>query len=267
MSGARASPRTVSFGTKICIEAPMTGSQKKAALAEPEQRGQSEGRALMLVARESLTRVDFMRFSRPGNRRFALPTRGSLIRQNDRGRLLPLQQSYANRLPAASEPVVTSRGMALYPLSFRSQRMSVDRSRFACRILAVLLPTAVVAQQPAQPLPLKHAAEATTAPITPADLMTRVYIFADDSMMGREVGTPYNLKGTAYIERELRRIGLQPGGDSGTFFQNLPIFNRVLAPGATFTVDDKKFSAGTDFIPRDNSVFGKVRSLDGVTAV
>jgi hypothetical protein len=145
--------------------------------------------------------------------------------------------------------------------------MLVDRARFVCRILAVFLPTALIAQQPAQPLPLKHAPEPTTAAITPADLMTRLYIFADDSMMGREVGTPYNLKGTAYIERELRRMGLQPGGDSGTFFQNLPIFNRALAPGATFTVDEKKFSAGTDYVPRDNSVFGKVRSLDGVTAV
>ena len=145
--------------------------------------------------------------------------------------------------------------------------MFVDRARFVCRILAVLLPTVVGAQQPRQPLPLKHAPQPTAAAITPADLMTRVYIFADDSMMGREVGTPYNLKGTAYIERELRRIGLQPAGDSGTFFQNLPIFNRVIAPGGSLTVDEKKFAAGTDYVPRDNTVFGKVRSLDGVTAV
>src|SRR5258705_421022 len=50
-------------------------------------------------------------------------------------------------------------------------------------------------------LPLKLAPRPTTAPITSADLMTRLYIFADDSMMGRQVGTEYNLKGTAYIGR------------------------------------------------------------------
>ena len=144
--------------------------------------------------------------------------------------------------------------------------MFVDRVRFVGRVLVALSPTLGFAQQPAQSLPLKRAPQPTTAAITPADLMTRVYIFADDSMMGREVGTENNLKGTAYIEREVRRIGLVPAGDSGTFFQNLPIFNRSLAPGS-LTVDDKKFAAGVDYVPRDNSVFGKVRSLDGVSAV
>ena len=42
---------------------------------------------------------------------------------------------------------------------------------------------------PVASLPHKHAPQPTTANITAADLMTRLYIFADDSMMGREVGT------------------------------------------------------------------------------
>ena len=58
--------------------------------------------------------------------------------------------------------------------------------------------------------------------------MTRLYIFADDSMMGRQVGTEYNLKGTAYIEREVRRLGLQPAGDNGGYFQNLPLYAYTL---------------------------------------
>ncbi|HZF68187.1 MAG TPA: hypothetical protein VEZ47_09125, partial [Gemmatirosa sp.] len=53
-------------------------------------------------------------------------------------------------------------------------------------------------------LPLKHAPRPTTAGITEADLMTRLYIFADDSMLGREAGTEGNLKGAAYIARELQ---------------------------------------------------------------
>ena len=113
-------------------------------------------------------------------------------------------------------------------------------------------------------LPLKHAPQPTTPAITAGDLMTRLYIFADDSMMGREVGTPYHLKATAYIEREVRRLGLVPGGDSGTYFQNLPVFSHPLAAGNTITVDDKTFAGRKDYVPRDNSVFGKVRSFDGV---
>ena len=115
--------------------------------------------------------------------------------------------------------------------------------------------------------PLKHAPQPTTAAITPADLMTRLYIFADDSMMGREVGTEYNLKGTAYIEREVRRMGLQPAGDSGTFFQNLPIVNTAASPMGTLSVDGATFTALKDFVPRDNSVFGKVRPLDGTQVI
>jgi hypothetical protein len=145
--------------------------------------------------------------------------------------------------------------------------MFVDRARFVSRMLVVLLPTIGFAQPPAKSLPLKRAPQPTGSAISPNDLMTRVYIFADDSMMGREVGTPSHLKATAYIEREVRRIGLTPAGDNGGFFQDLPIFDRQLAPGGTLTVDDKKFAGGVDYVPRDNSVFGKVKSIDGVQVV
>src|SRR5690348_8244616 len=38
-------------------------------------------------------------------------------------------------------------------------------------------------------LPLKHMPEPTSPAISAGDLMTRLYVFADDSMMGRETGT------------------------------------------------------------------------------
>jgi Peptidase family M28 len=62
----------------------------------------------------------------------------------------------------------------------------------------------------------------TESAITANDLRTRLYQFADDSMQGRRIGEPGNLKGTAYIAEEFRRLGLKPGGDNGTYFQNLP---------------------------------------------
>src|SRR5947209_10569654 len=98
-------------------------------------------------------------------------------------------------------------------------------------VLLAALPAALAAQAarpvsgaPAAPLPLKLPPRPTAPEISARDLMTRLYIFADDSMMGREVGTEYNLKGTAYIEREVRRLGLVPAGDGGTYFQNIPLF-------------------------------------------
>src|SRR6476659_5833457 len=117
-------------------------------------------------------------------------------------------------------------------------------------------------------LPLKHAPQPTTPAITAADLMTRLYIFADDSMMGREVGSPYHLKATAYIEAEARRLGLLPAGDSGTYFQNLPVFDHSLSPKTSIAIGGKSFAVGTDFVPRDNSLFGgTVRSIDNTQVI
>ena len=55
-------------------------------------------------------------------------------------------------------------------------------------------------------LPLKFVGPPTTGAITPLDLMTRLYKFADDSMMGRLAGTPWNDKGTDYIASEVKRL-------------------------------------------------------------
>jgi len=78
------------------------------------------------------------------------------------------------------------------------------------------------------PLPLKHAPKPTTGAITSQDLMTRLYIFADDSLMGRDVGTEGHFKATAYLAAEAKRMGLKPAGDSGTYFQTLPMAQRTV---------------------------------------
>ena len=116
------------------------------------------------------------------------------------------------------------------------------------------VPEATPAPEPAPvtgPLPLKHAPRPTTPAITPADLMTRLYIFADDSMMGRAAGTVHHDKGVEYIARELRRLGLQPAGENGTYFQHIPLVIRNLTSGSSITVDGRTFAPGRDFIARD----------------
>src|SRR5471032_1382187 len=87
--------------------------------------------------------------------------------------------------------------------------------------LATALPCALTAQS-GRELPIKYVGPATKTEITAGDLMTRLYIFADDSMMGRQVGTIYNNKGTDYIAAEVQKLGLKPGGENGGYFQTLP---------------------------------------------
>src|SRR5262245_46425753 len=136
--------------------------------------------------------------------------------------------------------------------------MTLVRSKlFAFRSAALVagaaaLPRLAAAQAAPRELPLKHAPEPTSAAISAADLMTRLYIFADDSMMGRRVGTEGHQKSTAYIEREVRRLGLVPAGDSGTYFQNLPVVSRTMVGAQTLTAGGTTFKPWVDYLPRDN---------------
>jgi hypothetical protein len=62
----------------------------------------------------------------------------------------------------------------------------------------------------------------TSAAITARDLELRLTAFAHDSMMGREAGTIWNVKATDWVAAQFAKYGLEPAGDSGTFFQTVP---------------------------------------------
>jgi hypothetical protein len=70
--------------------------------------------------------------------------------------------------------------------------------------------------------PATWAPRPTETAITANDLRTRLYQIADDSMQGRRTGEIGNYKATAYIASEFKRLGLEPAGDNGTYFQILP---------------------------------------------
>ncbi len=114
------------------------------------------------------------------------------------------------------------------------------------------------------PLPLKYQGGPTVAAITACDLMARLYIFADDSMLGREVGTPAHLRATAYIEHEVRALGLKPAGDSGGYFQNIPVTARTFDSASTITVAGSIFHGATDFVAATS---GRVHQLVDVGVV
>jgi Peptidase family M28 len=141
--------------------------------------------------------------------------------------------------------------------------MSVYRRCLTIATLTATTSAACARAQQQTPAGQPNGDGATAAAITSADLRTRVGIFAHDSMMGRPAGTPWNDKGTDYIARELARLGLQPAGENGTFFQAV-MARRTLAADATLAVDGRTFTAWRDFLPRDPADFGGVqRDLSG----
>ena len=85
----------------------------------------------------------------------------------------------------------------------------------------------------------------TSSEITARDLMTRLYIFADDSMQGRRTGTEGYARGAAYIVSELERIGAQPAGEDG-YLQHVPFGVRRLNVQQPLTLGNNTFALGTD---------------------
>jgi len=116
-----------------------------------------------------------------------------------------------------------------------------------------------------QALPMKHTGKPTQTAISQADLMTRIYIFADDSMMGRRAGSEGDTRGTAYIEREVRRLGLVPGGDNGTFFQAVPLYNRSVDMTSTLAADETALVVAQDYFPLHPG--GRPASLNGAQVI
>lgn len=87
--------------------------------------------------------------------------------------------------------------------------------RLPLLFLAIALPTSLSAQTKAQ--------RAGAATITEADVMRRIHVIAHDSMGGRDTPSRGLDQTAAWIAAEFKRLGLAPGGDSGSFLQRYPI--------------------------------------------
>ena len=123
--------------------------------------------------------------------------------------------------------------------------------RRSSRATIAAFAVAACAKTPATtPAPSAAPAPSPSA-ISAADLRARLYAYADDSMRGRQAGTIDNIRSTAWIAEQVKRIGLQPAGDNGTFFQDVPLTRRGLVTNASLSVDETAYTLWTDFAPID----------------
>lgn len=114
--------------------------------------------------------------------------------------------------------------------------------------------------------PAPEARTATTATaISTAYLRTHLSAFAHDSMQGREAGTPGHDRAVEYLARQLTRIGAQPGGENGTFFQTVPLITNSLDRSITLSVDGTPLQPGIDYAPIDQR--SQLRSVTGAEVV
>ncbi len=99
--------------------------------------------------------------------------------------------------------------------------------RIAPILTSFVVAGTLVAQQPS---PGSRVARA----IDPGVLRAHLEFLADDALEGRAPGTRGGETAAKYIAAQFRRLGLEPAGDSGTYYQKVPIIS--LTPAPTLTV-------------------------------
>jgi hypothetical protein len=100
------------------------------------------------------------------------------------------------------------------------------------------------------------AAAPTAAEIAAADMRLRVYLLADDSMRGRDTGTPGATAAARYIASEAERLGLRPAGDDGTFYNRSNLQRRQIEMQVRVTGDAVTLSPGIDDIVSVSGMVG-----------
>ncbi len=130
--------------------------------------------------------------------------------------------------------------------------------------LPLLAALVIAASQPAgaQSAPVPAAWPPVQGTRARADL----FRLADDSMGGRSPGSRGNFLATEYIASEFRRLGLQPAGDDGTYFQVVPFVFERLSSHTSFEAGGASLALGTDFLPA-TWLANRPLALDGVEAV
>jgi Zn-dependent M28 family amino/carboxypeptidase len=117
----------------------------------------------------------------------------------------------------------------------------------------VALSVACSSQPPAEPAAVAPSGPAEDQ-IQEATLVKHVQALSADDMEGRAPSTPGGQRAAQYIADQLKAVGVEPGGDKGTYFQEVPIIESVVnrtftlsVPGRTYRyLDDVVAFSGTE---------------------
>ncbi len=117
--------------------------------------------------------------------------------------------------------------------------------------------TAAAAQQTT---PSAGTAARAAGAVSPQVLRAHTEFLADDAVEGRRPGTRGGELAARYIATQFQRLGLEPAGDSGTYYHRVPIIS--LTPSPTLKLAGPK---PTDLAYRDEFVLWSMRNDPTVT--
>lgn len=120
--------------------------------------------------------------------------------------------------------------------------MSPIGSRTVRTCLLLCLPGALA------PLGAQAGRAKTSPAITVADLRSRLFLIADDSMMGRETGSKGDFQAADYVAAEFKRLGLRPAGENGGWFQAVPFWLASPTARSLSISDGSTLRLGVDYV-------------------
>jgi len=97
--------------------------------------------------------------------------------------------------------------------------------------------------------PIALRAQGAAAPVSADTLRANLFAIADDSMGGRNTGSPGNVKAADWVAARFARYGLTPAGENGTFFQTLPLWRVALDTTSGLDVGGHHLAAVRDVAP------------------
>jgi Zn-dependent M28 family amino/carboxypeptidase len=84
--------------------------------------------------------------------------------------------------------------------------------------------------------------------ISAGKIQAHVKYLAGDELEGRGVGTRGETLATEYIASQLKLVGVNPGGDDGTYYQRVPLVGATVLPDATLTISGTSDKVPLSFV-------------------
>ncbi len=98
---------------------------------------------------------------------------------------------------------------------------------------------------------------AATYQISADSIYRHISVLANDSLEGREVGEPGEVKAAAYLRAVFEKAGLQPKGENGSFLQPFGFIKSIeAAESSSLIVNGHQLNLGEDYIPLKQSASG-----------
>ena len=102
-------------------------------------------------------------------------------------------------------------------------------------------------------------------PAAAARVQAHVQFLADDLLEGRGTGTRGHEIAAAYVASQFRAMGLEPGGENGSWYQWVPLRRATLVPGKTsiaMTLDGKSAPVSEYELGLSPSLAARSRAID-----